>query len=182
MVDRHVDQQRLVFEVVAAATRRAGHRVTPEVDLNRVELAEGRAAHNLGDRPRCWKVAVVLADHQDEARFGGHVDELMGGAQRRRERFFDQHVQPGVQRQPRHRHVTRQRRRVQDCVRPGCGDRLLQRFEAHLPADEVQRVGIGVHVADQLDLTDFRKDSSRPVSTVRAEADLQDPKPVHGRQ
>ena len=112
----------------------------------------------------------------------------MRGAQRRRERFLDQHVKSRLQRDPRHGHVAGQRRRVQDRLRPRCRDRFLQRFEAHLGRraqllpDDVQRVGIGVHVADELDLGDLREDPPGPVPSVRAEPNLEDPKRAHGRQ
>ena len=187
-MDRHVDQKRLLLEVVAAASRRAGRRVAPEVDRHLVELAQGRAMHELGERTRRGKVAVVLAHHENEPGFGGDVDQLMRGAERRREGLLHQDVQSGVERGPRHRHVPRQGGGVQHGLRPRRRDGLLERFEAHLGrcaqllADDVQRVGVGVDVADELDLADVGDDASRPVPTVRAESDLKDPKRAHGRQ
>src|SRR5947207_13550756 len=188
VVDGQVDQQGLLLEVVAAATRRSRRRETPEIDRDLVQLAQGRRLYEFGDCPRRWKVAVVLADHQDESGLGGHVDQLVRGAERRRERLLDQDVQPGVKGGARHGHMTRQRGGVEERIRPRGRDRLPDRFEVHtgrrakLFAGDVQRVRIRVDVRDEVDLVDVWDDAPGPVAAVPSEANLHQSQRRHGRQ
>ena len=187
MVDRHVHQQRLLFQVVAAAAVGANRRVAPEVDRDLVQPSQRLLSYERRDRARGWEIAVVLADHQHQAGAGGHVHELLGGADAGRERLLDQDVQPRLERGPRHGHVARQRRGIEDRLRFRRGDRLPQRLEDHarpgieLLAQEVERVGVGVDVGDELDLAYVWDHPPGPTAAVRAQADLRDSQRIHGR-
>ncbi len=188
MVDRHVDQQRLLLEVMAAAPRRTCGRVAAEVDRHLVELAQAPFLHEAGERARRGEVAVVLADHQHEARVDGHVDQLVGGAQGGGERLLEQDVQARVEGGPGHRYVAGERSGVEQRLGTRRRDGLLQRLEDHagrrldLRTDDLERVRIGVDVADHLDLRHVRNHAAGPVAAVRTHADLEDPQRVHGAQ
>ena len=186
MVDRHVDQQRLLLEVVAAAAVRTDRRVAAEVDRDLVQLAQRGLVDHRRDGARSRKVAVVLADHQHQATHPGGVDQLLGEAEARREGLLDHHVQAGVERRRGQGNVGRQRGRVEDRFRLGRGDRFFERFEAQLRHDlclfaqRIERVRILVDIGHQLDFFDMRNHLSGPVTAVRTESDLQQTKRSHG--
>src|SRR3989449_2941226 len=159
MVYGHVDEQRLLFEVMAAATVGAGRRETTKVDRDLVQLAELLFADQVGDGAWSWKETVVLADHQDQIAHGCAIHQLFRRFQAGGERLLDQDVEAGVESRADHRDVARQRGGVEQRLRLGGGDRFLQRFEAPvrryagLLAKRIQRVGVGVDVRDDVDFT-----------------------------
>ena len=186
MVDRHVDEQRLLLEVVPASTVRARCRIAAKVDGDLEQPAQRGLVDHRGDRARSGEVAVVLADHEHQSSHPRRIHQLLRQGHTRRERLLDQHVEAGVERGRRQRDVRRERCRVEDCFRLGGCDRFFQRFEAQrrghvrLFAQRVERVRVFVDVSHQLDFFDLRNHLSRPVAAVRTESDLEQTKRSHG--
>src|SRR2546428_14118854 len=88
MVDGHVDEQRLLLEVMPASTVWAGRRETTKVDRDLVQLAELLFADQVGDGAWSWKETVVLAHHQDQVSYGCAIHQLFRSFQAGGERLL----------------------------------------------------------------------------------------------